>query len=752
MPARFRLGTFIVASLIGLILAGGELFDPFDEVAYSAQAVALRRPASGQVVAIEVREEDKLAGGGWPWNYYRWAALVERLTEFRPRRVLIDFFMTRPRPPVEEAAFEKALAAAPNRFVFVTVISTPKTSKALGRPVGISPVRPFIAKHAQIADANFSYHAVGNDLRELDYGLPFDGKRYPTVAPALLDLAGPPGAKFVLDKSIDLNSIKRFNYEELMSGRVPTNEITGKYVLLIDGGSNQDLHPFIGYGSVHGGLLHGLAIETLLRGAPRQIPPIYSFVALFLLFFSFRKRRIVFAPWPIYLAGILAIVLLSFGLLRLGLILPVVSTIALWSLFCWVEAWTRMRSRMRTEGGLTNLESGLPNLLALERLPPDPDVAVIAVLLPGLDPRLLSSSDQVALRSYAEAIAPNASTTVYDGGNGQLLLAHALEGSGLSGYAWRVSRAVSHVGSGRGDAEHSPHLGIDLNRNDSMSSRAASALELSRDAKAELIMLRSAVRSPAVRDGGLPGAPAAAGGEVRYRLQSSPRSGEFVGATAWPIEGSRVEFVRSHLIGRDREAAFNAFSRMWTNALAVRAELLDQPDSFTMMVPLPALALINSHLLETVRGSLRMVGVSAQAMAVCVDVPDLIEAGARGVAALIELRAHGLSVGLARYDQHSRGLDYLRMLPSSILVANEQFADLMIGENRALMRSTIDLSRQLGRELLVSGVNNIQSLRMLAQLDVDRCEGSVTGGFRSTEALLTVLRMPGLSTDHPNVN
>lgn len=741
-----RARVLIVVGSVGLFLSAGDIFEPLDELIYSGQAYLLRRPASGQVVLIQITPHHVERTNGWPWDYNRWADVTDRVAKLNPKSVFFDFLIVRPRPAVEEARFAQVLDANRGKLIFGTLFESDRDTNKI---TGIAPIRPFIQRSARLAAINYRSGELG-DYRNSPYALSYFGRTYPSAPAALLGIARQPGTEFKVDKTIDLNSIPRYSIADLYNGKIPRAAVAGKYLIVAGAFYNTDEHLLFPYFRVSGGLLQAMGTETLIQGVPVYIWPVFVFVALFLFGIHLHWRLSQLPPWRLYFTVVMLVVALSFALINFGVILPFASAIGWWSMIAWSDAWVRMRERSRTEGALVNATSGFPNFEALERSPPDPDVAVIAGQLPGLEASLRSSKDRDLTGRFASLVVPSPGTTVYDGGHGTLFWCHPLSGPvDLVEHLQSLARLVLAQEFSEGLPEHPPHFGVDLDVRAAMSDRAAAALQASIDAKAEGILLHTV--TPVGPDRLLEVSSIATidAFEVSYRPLKSAEAEEVAGALLQVVGSDAVETDVSFGSSLDREPAFALFERMLDEAASLLKSVLPVREWFQVAVPLPAAALLNPYLLETVRTAVRRFRVSAEALSFVIHVPDLHRAGARNMKALSELRSLGLDIALRGFDQHDRGVDYIRSIPATQLLTDARFSDLSVEENWRLAQSTVALAGQLGRAVIFTGVADSRSLRLLSSLSVDRIEGPVVGEAMSLEALVALL---GTSTSNSKGN
>jgi EAL domain-containing protein (putative c-di-GMP-specific phosphodiesterase class I) len=92
---------------------------------------------------------------------------------------------------------------------------------------------------------------------------------------------------------------------------------------------------------------------------------------------------------------------------------------------------------------------------------------------------------------------------------------------------------------------------------------------------------------------------------------------------------------------------------------------------------------------------------------------------------LKELTALGIRLSVDDFGTGFSSLAYLKKLPVSAIKIDRSFVMDMDrdGDDRAIVRSTIDLARHLGMEVVAEGVENAEALRDLRALGCDLAQG-----------------------------
>ena len=107
------------------------------------------------------------------------------------------------------------------------------------------------------------------------------------------------------------------------------------------------------------------------------------------------------------------------------------------------------------------------------------------------------------------------------------------------------------------------------------------------------------------------------------------------------------------------------------------------------------------------------------------------------LAVLEELTALGIRLSVDDFGTGFSSLAYLKQLPVSAIKIDRSFVMEMDAEasDRAIVRSTVDLARHLGMEVVAEGVESEQSLRELRALGCHLAQGFAISPPLGAEAL-----------------
>jgi len=278
---RFGLAALIVG---GVFLAGHfGAFASLDRLTGDARFAFSDRPASGQVVFVDIDSASLAQVGVWPWPRQVHAELLDRLMALGAADVAFDIDFSANSSPEGDAALAAALEAAGGYAYLAAFEQVDGATGALRLSL---PIEPFAA-HATAVSVNVS--AARDGLIDRIPAATSAGEvSVPALPVALYGKPGPAG-DIHIDYGIDLRGIDRIPAGDLLAGKVEAKRIADRQVVI--GASAIELRDIFAvprYGLLPGPLVQIAGLETLKAG--RALTPLSN--------------------WP----GLLAAALLAFGL------------------------------------------------------------------------------------------------------------------------------------------------------------------------------------------------------------------------------------------------------------------------------------------------------------------------------------------------------------------------------------------------------------------------------------------------------
>lgn len=281
-------------------------------------AAATASPADDGIVVIAIDDRSLAQAGRWPWSRVEITRMIDRITEARPRAILLDVLFTEPSTPQDDAALAGALERSGRTALPFAL--TPAEGRAEGTDV-LAPIPPFAR----------AVLATGHVVVTAD-----DDGIVRNLAPELRDPSGRVDRHLVLALSKALGQTPRTGaspvamqlrssgaYRSLpassvLQGEVPAQFLKDKVVMIgATAPGLGDLFPVpASAGSSMSGvelqanLFQDLAEGGFIEAMPAGWPIALSCLWVTLLFVGFWRLRPAFALW-LALALALAVVLAS---------------------------------------------------------------------------------------------------------------------------------------------------------------------------------------------------------------------------------------------------------------------------------------------------------------------------------------------------------------------------------------------------------------------------------------------------------
>jgi diguanylate cyclase len=162
----------------------------------------------------------------------------------------------------------------------------------------------------------------------------------------------------------------------------------------------------------------------------------------------------------------------------------------------------------------------------------------------------------------------------------------------------------------------------------------------------------------------------------------------------------------------------------------------------TVAVNLSASNLQDAQFPALVMRHLHKVGLPPAVLTLEITENVLMVDAAQAQAVLAQLRRQGLWLSVDDYGTGYCSLGYLRELPVQELKLDRSFVSRVGTDPRsaAIVRSTIDLSRALGMQMVAEGVEDAEALRLLAEWGCEVAQGFHVARPMPTEAVIPWLR------------
>jgi len=348
-----------IALLAALALAGLGALSPIEHRLMDLRFGLVQRPASGNLVVVEIDNASLAALGVWPWPRDVHAAVIDRLTAAGARAIALDIDFSSASTPTADAALTGALARAGHRVVLPIFKQYESLVRSDGDIRYTAPLPAFSA-HAPLASVNLQ---PGEDglIRLYSLAEPWNGNLVASMGAIFAAVQRPRADAFYLDYGIDPASLPRISFADLLQGRVDASLLKGKLVI-------------VGASAIELGDLATVPIHRVLPGVAVQA----------LGYESIEQGRMILRSSPLVTWGV-AIVLAIVGGARFG-------------------RWPWRRGLLLVLAGSAGLIAGSVALQAAAPISLDV-VAWIAILWVSFIAALMRGTDALAIRIYRKGMA-----------------------------------------------------------------------------------------------------------------------------------------------------------------------------------------------------------------------------------------------------------------------------------------------------------------------------------------------------------
>ena len=739
----------LILSVIVGISGAGELPDRMLSMATSRIAA---RPVSGDTVIVALDDKTLQAIGGRDFDINHHMRLIRAIEASPARRLFIDFSYERRLRDREFPKFAAAVRHMGPRIVLAVPSASFEghTAKAPLWPAdsfGQEAVRGFIGWEYEFWQ-----------VWKVPLAVRADGRLLPSFASLLANRPSDHPANFALDLSYDPNTITQYSAIDVMSGKLDPNLLRGKDVIFAPASAaSPDQHYLPGHDKVHGAYIHLIAGEALKRGQPVDIgwlPALALTFIVSLAALAWRNGR-------------------RYGLVAIGLtvalvVVKVASSLSLVTVqvgaACFLIAAIAAnvsRTRRRNLAQRENPVSGLPNFEALRSQAAFGSATVVAAkvvnfedlaaFIPG--DGIAKLVEQVTRRLQ---LASQGTTLHHDlDGTFAWLVPYyqhsQIEGQ-LAGLA-ALFNAPLTIGELRVD------VAIAFGVNDEFEGSNAQRLA------AALVAAERAIRTRSLWTKYTSRQKEDAGWQLSFHSQLEDA---LTGGDIWVAFQPQYEIATNKLVGVEALARWTHPTRgpippdefivqaeksqdiyrltlfVMDQAIRSAAQLRERGLRINMSVNLSASLLDHSDLVGTIRVMLTAHHLPPESLTIEITETAQIENSGQARQTLAQLRRTGIRLSIDDYGTGQSNLEYLTEIEADEIKIDKRFVMTMRDSQRNLevVKSTIDLAHRLGAVAVAEGIEDAETMALLAGLGCDVGQGYHLGKpqlFSELTATLTAL-------------
>ncbi len=229
--SRRKLASIVVACLLAGTVQLGGAFSSADNEILDGWYSLFSRPASNDLLIVEIDERSLKQIDTWPWSRALFARVVDNLLSAGAEAIAIDIDFSSRSSIGGDRELEAVLKQGGDR-VILPVFSQLRRSGEFGTGVLVDtgPLERF-ARHARLASVNFQPDDDGL-VRLAFLGRQWSGAFLPSLPYALLGPRPRQPAGFLIDYSIDPGSIARISFADVLEGRHHPSLVEGRRVII----------------------------------------------------------------------------------------------------------------------------------------------------------------------------------------------------------------------------------------------------------------------------------------------------------------------------------------------------------------------------------------------------------------------------------------------------------------------------------------------------------------------------------------
>ena len=739
--------TLFAALAFGIVIAVAGLGEGLDGQMREWRDGLRARPASGQIVIVEIDAQSLAAQEHWPWPRRHYAEFVDRLRPANTRMLAFDVDFSSHSSPEDD----RELAEALERFGGGVVLPTFRQRAGFGGDgiVESLPI-PSLRKHAFLASVNVHPDPDGR-MRSYSYGTVTGGVPRPSIGALLAERPGRISERFDIDFSIDPATIPRVSFTDVVTGKADVSALAGKRVIVgataIELG---DRYAVSRHGILSGVVVQALAGETLLDGStnPSWGPWPLTLVAFIAIGWALNARSQLGQTAPLVVATVAVVGLpLVLEAAKIGR-LEAAPALAMLILAVSLKIVAAVLGAFR-QTRLTDAESGLPNAAALvAAYEAASDMTLVAARIGRFDEvsSVLNDGERAALISAIVdrlRIAATGGQIHRTGRDTFMWPVHADADQGVVDSLEGLSALFrGPIQLGGRSLVIKPNFGVARNTSASTSiadlvNRVGLAVAragqkgrvwseyddtLSHEADRTVSLLADVDR--ALAEGQL---------WVAYQPKLEFETGRIIGAEAlvrWdhPEKGAVSPAVFVPLLEAEGHAAELTLFVL-DRVLESLVEWSTDGHRPSVAINVSATLLSDQAFAGAIDARVRAAGIDPDQIVIEVTESAAVASAEAAIATLEQLRAAGFSISVDDYGTGQSTLSYLKRFPANEIKIDQSFVRNMTVDphDRILVRSTIELAHELGLKVVAEGIEDEASLELLHSFGCDLGQGWVIG-------------------------
>ncbi len=361
----------VIFSLVALLHLSGTLAS-LDRKLGDLRFRALQRPATGEIVVVQIDARSLRELSVWPWPRHYHAALLDNLIDAGATEIAFDVDFNARSNYAADNALAEALARSAGRVILPAFRQT-ASPDSNDQTVYDTLPDPALRALAQVGGINVSPSPDGL-IRRVSIAHEIGGLRLPAMFALLAGPAFITDKSFLIDFGIDPASIRRLSYIDVLQGDFRLEQLAGKKVIV--GSTAAELGDRFSvpiHRVMSGPVLQAMAYESLVQGRALAVPSSVAVLGGTLLLILALSMMVGRWRWYVAAGSCVAasfiLEALALGLQGVAPVSPLTApwllTAGLWALFIILSEVKRRGSEIvRQQLTLSNRRSLMNRLIA----------------------------------------------------------------------------------------------------------------------------------------------------------------------------------------------------------------------------------------------------------------------------------------------------------------------------------------------------------------------------------------------------
>jgi diguanylate cyclase (GGDEF)-like protein len=156
-----------------------------------------------------------------------------------------------------------------------------------------------------------------------------------------------------------------------------------------------------------------------------------------------------------------------------------------------------------------------------------------------------------------------------------------------------------------------------------------------------------------------------------------------------------------------------------------RCEWTDRWGELPVSVNVPPVVLDSGHLIEYIKGSMRIWGAQTNNLTLEVTEEGVVKNPGRSFAALAQLRKEGIKISIDDFGTGYSSMTYFKEMPADELKIDKSFMRNLVEDkgNQHIVRAIIDLAHTFNYQVVAEGVEREDVLQVLLGMNCDIVQG-----------------------------